>query len=425
MKRQAMKMRGWLIGILLAFGMTVAYGQQPVESNVKQPAESQIKQPAEISVAEAAEKVLLSLGMEEVQVVQNDSVCTIAYEDNVYRGTYRGLAAVIEALRSLPTAEQAATYELVTLDDGVPRLLLTLPRETAALQVSYDTDAAMRRLKGVPRENRMAGRIDVVLYPELFLQNSWLDKIYGTAINFSPAIEMNLWRGAVLTGQVILPLYTNMTDDKNYIRPGVITLRQEFRLPGGLLGRLTAGNFTGNRMGVDAALRYQPARGRWLVGANVGLTGSSTCYGGEWVVSTWRRVSGSVWGRYNEPRYGLQIDLAAIRLVYGDMGARMDVRRHFGEVTVGVYGMLTGGEVNGGFRFAVPIPGTKRGKRRAVRFRLPEYFAHEYRARHGGSYGEELLGYSYQVRPDENDSRGYDAPGFVRKEILGELGIEN
>ena len=376
------------------------------------------QQPAGRQVVEAAEQTLLSLGMEEIRVAQTDSVCTIAYEDNIYRGTYRGLAAVIEALRSLPETEQAAAYELVVLDDRIPRLLLTLPRQTAALEVSYDTDEAMRRLKGKERRNKMAGRIDVVLYPELFLQNSWLDKLYGGAGNFSPAIRMDLWKGAVLTGQVVLPVYTNMTDFRKYIRPGVITLRQEFRLPGGVLGRLTAGNFTDNRMGVDAALRYQPARGRWLVGANVGLTGSSTCYGGEWVVSTWRRVSGSVWGRYNEPHYGLQIDLAAVRLVYGDMGARLDCRRHFGEVTVGVYGLFTDGEMNGGFHFALPIPGTKRGKRRAVRFRLPEYFAHEYRARHGGSYGDELLGYSYEVRPDENGSRGYDAPDFIKKEIL-------
>lgn len=376
------------------------------------------QQPAGRSVAEAAEQTLLSFGMEEIQVAQTDSVCTIAYEDNIYRGTYRGLAAVIEALRSLSETEQAAAYELVVLDDRIPRLLLTLPRQTAALEVSYDTDEAMRRLKGKERRNKMAGRIDVVLYPELFLQNSWLDKLYGVAVNISPAIQMDLWKGAVLTGQVVLPVYTNMTDFRKYIRPGVITLRQEFRLPGGVSGRLTAGNFMGNRMGVDAGLRYQPARGRWLVGANVGLTGSSTCYGGEWVVSTWRRVSGSVWGRYNEPHYGLQIDLAAVRLVYGDMGARLDCRRHFGEVTVGVYGLFTDGEMNGGFHFALPIPGTKRGKRRAVRFRLPEYFAHEYRARHGGSYGDELLGYSYEVRPDENGSRGYDAPDFVKKEIL-------
>lgn len=264
-----------MTSLLLLWGMAVAVQGQHSQNHL----------PTGRSVEEAAEQVLLSLGMEEVRVAQTDSVCTVAYEDNIYRGTYRGLAAVAESLQKLPEAEQAVRYELVVLDDRIPRLLLTLPREVEALEVSYDTDEAMRRLKGKESRNRMAGRVDVVLYPELFLQNSWLDKLYGVAVNFSPAIEMDLWKGAVLTGQVILPLYTNMTDYRKYIRPGVITLRQEFRLPGGVLGRLTAGNFTGNRMGVDAALRYQPARGRWMVGANVGLTGSSTCYGGEWVVS--------------------------------------------------------------------------------------------------------------------------------------------
>lgn len=402
-----MRKRRWMMSVVLGWGMVTAlFGQQPAGNR---------------SAEEAAGQVLLSLGMEEVRVAQNDSVCTVAYEDNVYRGTYRGLVAVVEALRRLPEAEQAAEYELVVLNNRIPRLLLTLPRQVADLEVSYDTDEAMRRLRGKESKNRTGGRIDVVLYPEVFLQNSWLDKLYGVAVGLAPAIEMDLWKGAVLTGQVVVPFYTNMTDYRKYIRPGVITLSQEFRLPGGVLGRLTAGNFTGNRMGVDAAVRYQPARGRWVVGASAGLTGSSTCYGGQWVVSTWRRVTGAVWGQYNEPRYGLQIDLAAIRLVYGDMGARLDCRRHFGEVTVGVYGMVTDGEVNGGFHFAVPLPGVKRGKRRAVRFRLPEYFGHEYRARHGGSYGDELLGYSYEVRPDENGSRGYDAPEFVKKEVLKEI----
>lgn len=374
--------------------------------------------PDETVAVEATRRTLLAMGMEEIQVVQTDSVCTVAFEDHVNRGIARSLAAVAEALRRLPPEQQAAGYELVKLENGLPRLLLTLPRHTEALEVSYDTDAAMRKLRGKKKENPMAGRIDVVIYPELFLQNSWLDKIYGTAVNVSPALEMSLWKGAMLTGQVVVPVYTNMTDEKKYIRAGVITLSQELALPGGLRGRITVGNFTANRMGVDAALRYRPGHGRWLVGAEAGLTGSSTCYRGHWRISKWKRVSGSVWARYNEPRYRLQIDLAAVRMVYGDMGARLDVRRHFGETTVGLYGLLTDGEVNGGFRFSFPIPGTKRGRRRAVRFRLPEYFGYEYRARHTVTADGLLLDYTYEVRPDHADSREYDAPDFVRREVL-------
>ena len=44
------------------------------------------QQPAGRQVVEAAEQTLLSLGMEEIRVAQTDSVCTIAYEDNIYRG---------------------------------------------------------------------------------------------------------------------------------------------------------------------------------------------------------------------------------------------------------------------------------------------------------------------------------------------------
>lgn len=370
------------------------------------------------TVEEAARRTLLEMGMEEIRVAQADSVCVIAYEDNVNRGVARGLAAVAKALRRLPQGQQAERYELVVLERSIPRLLLTLPRQTETLTVSYDTDAAMRKLRGKKRDNGMAGRIDVVLYPELFLQNSWLDRIYGTAINLSPALEMTLWKGALLTAQAVFPVYTNMTDEKKYIRAGVMTLSQEFALPGGWRGRLAAGNFTANRMGVDLALRYRPSHGRWLVGAEAGLTGSSTWYGGHWRVSKWKRLSGMVWGRYNESRYGLQVDLAAVRMVYGDMGARLDVRRHFGEVTVGLYGMLTEGEVNGGFRFSFPIPGTKRARRRAVRFRLPEYFGYEYRARHTVTPDGLLLDYTYETRPDHNDSREYDAPGFVRGEVV-------
>ena len=76
--------------------------------------------------------------------------------------------------------------------------------------------------------------------------------------------------------------------------------------------------------------------------------------------------------------------------------------------------------MNGGFHFALPDSGTKRGNVEpsvsACRNTSPMNIA-----RHGGSYGDELLGYSYEVRPDENGSRGYDAPDFIKKEIRGEL----
>ena len=60
-----------------------------------------------------------------------------------------------------------------------------------------------------------------------------------------------------------------------------------------------------------------------------------------------------------EPRFNLQFDLQAARYLYGDYGVRGDCTRHFGEYAIGVYGMYTDGEINGGFHFAIPLPGKK------------------------------------------------------------------
>ena len=138
------------------------------------------------------------------------------------------------------------------------------------------------------------GRVELVLYPQITLNNSWLDKIYGTVINIAPAVEARLWKGAAFTGQVILPVWNNMVGQMDYIRAGVLTLSQEFGLPGGAFGRVTVGNFTNSRMGADLKLRYATPDDRWLFGLEGGVTGSSTFYEGKWQVSNWKRVSGSV-----------------------------------------------------------------------------------------------------------------------------------
>ena len=327
---------------------------------------------------------LVSLGMENVKVVaQADGVC-IAYEDNVYRGTYRGLFDVIRTLLNDPDVE--GDIRLVVLEDRIPQITVSLGREALVayrqeevslaavmkgLVISYDTDEVMKILKGAKAVNCSAGKVDLVLYPQVKLQNSWLDKIYGTVLNIAPAVEVGLWKGASFTGQVIFPVWNNLVGEMDYIRAGMLVLRQEIRLPKNIFAALSVGNFNQNRIGVDLDLLYRANSDRWAFGLTGGLTGSSTFYGGKWEVTQWKRVSGTALIRYNEPYYNLQFDLSAHRYIYGDYGVRGDCSRHFGEVTVGLFAMYSGGEANGGFHFAIPLPRKKRSKHKAVRVRLP------------------------------------------------------
>ena len=104
------------------------------------------------------------------------------------------------------------------------RMMLCVVSQGQRLNIEVPAD-----FSGTKTEHRSAGRIDFVVYPQLQLRNSWLDKIYGASVNIAPAVEMQLWKGACFTGQVIFPIWNNMVGEMDYIRAGILTLRQEIR----------------------------------------------------------------------------------------------------------------------------------------------------------------------------------------------------
>lgn len=103
--------------------------------------------------------------------------------------------------------------------------------------ISYDTDEAMEVLKKRHRTlNSSAGKVDIVVYPEVKLENSSFDRLYTYYVNLAPAVEMALWKGAELTAQVVFPVATNLKGQYKKIRPGVIALSQEFCFGKGFWG---------------------------------------------------------------------------------------------------------------------------------------------------------------------------------------------
>ena len=118
-------------------------------------------------VAPAITDSLVGMGMEDVRAKEADGILCIAYEDNVYRGTCRGLGAVIGML--LNDEKIQAAVHIVVLEACVPQISVHISGEAIAryrrnewsreqlvgsLQISYDTDEDMRRLGGVRAANR-------------------------------------------------------------------------------------------------------------------------------------------------------------------------------------------------------------------------------------------------------------------------------
>lgn len=381
---------------------------------------------------------LRSLGFENIQITETNEITTVAFEDNVYRGTYRGIGKAIETLLE---SQRRGSLEMIILNNRVPQLCITITEELITgyqnktlsmrdvflqMKITTSTDEACKRIKGAEMHNKSTWKTDIILYPEVRLENFSFDKLYHYAVNLSPAIQTSLWKGALFTAQVVFPIATNMNGEANKIHPGIIALSQEMQLNNNFLGRVVLGNFTDKRYGIQAELTYRSPNGRIEAGGVIGSTGFSEVNSEDgWYIGKKQRINGMLKGTYYEPHFNLELNLQAGRFVYGDYGVRGDCTRHFGEYAIGLYGMLVEGEINGGFHFTIPIQGKKWNRNKMVRVKLPEYYAAEYSMEPYGKYIDEKMGYTYNTRADENRSSRFYQPDYIRYFLIKELTIEN
>ena len=385
---------------------------------------------ADAQVTEA----LKAIGMENIQYVQTPEMTTVSFENNVYRSTYNGVGRAIDACLK---SKDRGNLQLVVLQNQVPRLCISLPdslteayrnKEISLQQVyermgiSINTDQAMEALKDAGKEEASsAWKVDLVIYPDLFLENNTFDVLYTYAINVNPALEMELWKGGRLTAQVVLPIATNLSGEMSRVRPGIIALSQEVRFKHNLFGNLTVGNFTNDRYGAQLEMKYRSNKGRWEAGGIIGSTGFSAITRDDgWYIGRKQRINISLEATYYEPYTNLQFDLKAGRYIFGDYGIRGDCTRHFGEYAIGLYALCTDGKVNGGFHFAIPLPGKKWSRKGFFRVKPADYFAWSYGMVAHGNYVENRLGRNYSVRPNDNRSSGFYQPDYIRYFLIKE-----
>lgn len=376
---------------------------------------------------------LQELGLENIRTVEVNGHTVASFENNVFRGSVRGIGqAIVAGIDGM----KSGRLQLVALDNGIAQLVITLPDTLITsykegkigleqvyrqMGMSCNTDIAMQALEEDRRvDNSSAWKTDIVIYPEVALENFSFDKIYTYEFNLSPAVELTLWKGALLTAQVVFPVSTNKQGEYRKIRPGIMAFSQEVKFPGNVTGRLTVGNFTNNRIGAQAEVNYRTENGRLEFGAELGTTGYSAITSEGWYIGTKQRINGALKAAVYVPQLNTQLAIRAGRYLYGDYGVRGDCTRHFGEYAVGAYAMYVEGEINGGFHFAIPLPGKKRPARNKVRVMQPEYFDWEYSMTPWGKYLHERMGSTYDTRPNENRSEHFFQPEFIRYFLLKE-----
>jgi hypothetical protein len=348
--------------------------------------------PGNDSIAELVARA----GYENVRVTRHGDTLFIGLENRVWRYEPRAAAEVLKLV--MPGMPRGGVVALTLMRTGIPVTTLAVTRNSydrllagqITPEVFSDSAAALlsntgyrARLRGLAPANRSFFKFDLVVAPQLKLQFGNYVHPLEVQFNVVPGLQVALLPGMTFTGQVIFPVFNNLIGDpEGYsVRPGLITLSQAFRLPYQLFATVTAGYFTRNRYGVNGEIRKFMFNGKLSAGATLGYTGQMKLEEGYFLYTPVNLFTWFADASWRFARYDLTLRAGYGGFIGGDKGWRADVTRQFGEVTVGFFAMETGGLVNGGFNFIIPLPPRKYGTRNHIRVRPASYVPWEYRAK--------------------------------------------
>jgi hypothetical protein len=232
-------------------------------------------------------------------------------------------------------------------------------------QTSYELNKNWEEVKKEKRKNSSCYKIDFLVYPQLAFMNMVITQIYQVLFHLSPAIEVSLWSGMKLTGQIKIPIYNDgygMLEQK--VHPGHLTVSQRFRLPYNIFGKATLGYFNSDRYGIDLSLFHPLKNERFSFEARIGYVGIGYWNGFKLHYDSDMSFNWTLGASYYWPKYNTQFNLNANKFLLGEVGVKFEMIRHFKYASIGLYAMKAEqAKSNGGFRFQVALPPYNKYKR--------------------------------------------------------------
>lgn len=314
---------------------------------------------------EATTEELVNMGFENVRWTENENERIYTIENNVYKANGVGIAKAIEVIQNQGLPENKPCKVIVT-NLNVPELSLTYQptanakaegNNLSGWQTSYDIEG-WKEIKKEKVKNSSRFKVDIVVYPQLSYKNLIITQIYQVLFTLNPAIEVSLWPGSKLTGQVIVSLYNDGYGtfyDK--VHPGFITLSQRFRLPFNIKGKATVGYFNADRYGMDFMLYYPFKDERFSLEGRVGATGIGYWDGFMLHYDKDLSLTWTIGANFYWPKYNTQFSLKGEQYILQDRGIKFEMIRHFRYASVGFYAMKgKDANSNGGFRFQILLP---------------------------------------------------------------------
>lgn len=306
------------------------------------------------------------MGFENVGWTENDSERVYVLQNSAYRLQGVGIGKAVDLIQRMGLPVQKAC-RIIVLDNNIPQISLCYGpvsgdgagrAERKDWYVTYGLGEAWREVRTMKRRNSSLFNVDILVYPQLSFKNLVITQIYQVLFDLSPAVEVSLWKGMKLTGQLKIPVYNDgygVYEDK--VHPGFLTISHSFRLPHNVFGKAVVGYFNADRYGVDAEFMHPFENERFSVMARIGCTAAGYWDGFTLHYDPEMGLTWTLGGSYYWPRYNTSMNLKVEQYIRKDRGARFEMIRHFRYCSVGFYAMKAKGvKSNGGFRFQVALP---------------------------------------------------------------------
>ena len=378
---------------------------------------------------------LVRMGYENVCWAEDDNERVYVFENTAYRLDGVGIGHAIDLIQKYGLPADNKLCRVIVLNNNVPKISLTCKAAEGKeltrhdWNVSYDLGESWELVKNEKRENSSLYKVDVLVYPGINFKNVRLSVMYEFLINFSPAVEVSLWKGSKVSAQLIVPVLNQYGYKYDSVRPGMITLSQSVRLPYNTFLTGTIGLFNNNRWGGDLKVEHFFKNERISIDGRFSYTGW-----GEWGVyelghnknpfmygydKNSMRFTGSIGGSLYLPKYNLQLSAHGERYLLGEYGIRCDMTRHFRYCSIGFYAMkvqYAGNDgFNGGFRFQVTLPPYKYKRKGYIpRVMMSRNVGVSYNAGNEFVYGK---GFKAQASDNMTESNRFN-PFYIKNELL-------
>ena len=209
---------------------------------------------------ESTVNTLVEMGFENVGWTEDEKERVYVLQNSAYRLQGVGIGKAIDVIQKMGLPGEKPC-RVIVLDNNIPQISLyyhpvkgdtTAVAERKDWNVSYDLGDTWKQTGKIKKKNSSLFKVDILVYPQLAFKNLVINQIYQVLFDLSPAIEVSLWKGMKLTGQLKIPIYNDgygIYEDK--VHPGHLTISQSFRLPYDIFGKVTVGYFNTDRYGFD------------------------------------------------------------------------------------------------------------------------------------------------------------------------------